>query len=90
MGRPPQEKRSTAIGQLFTDARLWKGWTATEAARQVGCSHAQFHNWELGYSTPSSRRLWRLQQVLGLDAGLLLLALHFAPKANTYRRGMPT
>lgn len=87
MWKPLEKKRSTAIGQLFTDARLWKGWTAAETARRVGCSHGQFHNWELGYSTPSSRRLWRVQQVLELDAGVLLLALHFAPKANTYRRG---
>lgn len=53
---------------LLRQARLAKGYSQSEVAREVGLKHrSSVSNLELGYTRPSAKIAWRLFRLLGVD-----------------------
>lgn len=55
------------IGRLIRKARKDKGFTLADLAQRIGVSRSAVNQWELGTSTPESKRLSDICRVLDID-----------------------
>ncbi len=64
--------RRMALGRRLKNARVGRGISMAEAARQLGVAHSAYRMWELGVAKPDANRWRTLSEWLGVPIVTLL------------------
>lgn len=74
---------SRAIGREIASARVRRGWTQKDLARESRFDQSTIAKWELGKRSPKVEDLLTLARALGANAGAILDAAQEAIEKDT-------